>query len=174
MPSQRRVKAFGLIILLTILITLYMTSSAHTTADSEFYKKTSAALEVVKEEAAQAAEKLEVEDIGARLKAAEDAAKAAADKKGHQLQEEVQEEVEEAEEKSVAGRVRIQSEKEKDERVVELRGPGAGQGEEKVVKAKQEPETKEDHEVEVELNEILKKSPSELAILFTSQSSCSG
>jgi hypothetical protein len=155
MPSQRRVKVFGLMVLLTILITLYMTSSARSTQNSEFYTKTSDAL-AAKEAAAQA-EKINADDVGARLKAAEEAAKKAADVKGHKLQEAFEAE-EEPGEKSVAGRVLMKEPEEKEERVVDL--PNTEEKVQKPVAAKQEPETKEDHEVEVELNAILKKSPS--------------
>ncbi|KAF2815760.1 glutaredoxin [Mytilinidion resinicola] len=167
MPSQRRIKVFGLMVLLTVLITLYMTSSARSTQNSDFYTKTSDAL-VAKDLAEKAAaEKIDADDVGARLKAAEDAAKKAADVKGQKL---LSEEDEGRGEKSVAGRVLMkeqEEEKEESERVVDIPHT-AEETAKKVVKAKQEPETKEDHEVEVELNAILKKSP----IIIFSKSFC--
>ncbi|KAF2492469.1 glutaredoxin [Lophium mytilinum] len=157
MPSQRRIKVFGLMVLLTVLITLYMTSSARSTQNSDFYTKTSDALVANDLAEKAAAEKIDADDVGARLKAAEDAAKKAADVKGQKL---LTEEDEGKGEKSVAGRVLMkeQDEEKESDRVVDI-PHAAEEKEEKVVKAKQEPETKEDHEVEVELNAILKKSP---------------
>ncbi|OCK77509.1 glutaredoxin [Lepidopterella palustris CBS 459.81] len=154
MPSQRRIKVFGLMILLAVLITLYMTSSARQTRTSDFYTKTTDALQA--KEAAEAAKKIDAEDVGARLKAAEDAAKKAADVKDRKLQEAVTGEDGTGGERSVAGRVMM---KDQEEKVPGVAGVGGRPADRQAAKQKQEPETEEDHDVEVELNAILKKSP---------------
>ena len=157
MPSQRRVKVFGLMVLLTVFVTFYMTSSARHTRSSDFYTKTQDALQA--KDRAEAAKKIEIDDVGARLKAAEDAAKKAADAKGQKLQEAVTGEDSTGGERSVAGRVMM---KDQDENVPGVAGVGGKPADRAA--AKQEPETEEDHEVEVELNAILKKSPSKFPL----------
>lgn len=139
-------------VLLTVLVTLYMTSSARHTRSSDFYTKTQDALQA--KDRAEAAKKIEMDDVSARLKAAEDAAKKAADAKGQKLQEAVTGEDSTGGERSVAGRVMM---KDQDEKVPGVAGVGGKPADRAA--AKQEPETEEDYEVEVELNAILKKSP---------------
>ena len=160
MPSQRRVKVFGLMVLLTVFVTLYMTSSARYTRSSDFYTKTQDALQA--KDRSEAAKKIETDDVGARLKAAEDAAKKAADAKGQKLQEAVTGEDSTGGERSVAGRVMM---KDQDENVPGVAGVGGKPADRAA--AKQEPETEEDHEVEVELNAILKKSPSKFPLFHS-------
>ena len=160
MPSQRRVKVFGLMVLLTVFVTLYMTSSARYTRSSDFYTKTQDALQA--KDRAEAVKKIEIDDVGARLKAAEDAAKKAADAKGQKLQEAVTGEDSTGGERSVAGRVMM---KDQDENVPGVAGVGGKPADRAA--AKQEPETEEDHEVEVELNAILKKSPSKFPLFHS-------
>jgi len=147
-------------ILITVLITLYMTSSARHTRSSDFYTKTQDALQA--KDRAEAAKKIEIDDVSARLKAAEDAAKKSADAKGQKLQEAVTGEDSTGGERSVAGRVMM---KDQDEKVPGVAGVGGKPADRAA--AKQEPETEEDHEVEVELNAILKRSPSKF-LLFRS------
>ena len=134
-----------------------MTSSARYTRSSDFYTKTQDALQA--KDRAEAAKKIEIDDVGARLKAAEDAAKKAADAKGQKLQEAVTGEDSTGGERSVAGRVMM---KDQDENVPGVAGVGGKPADRAA--AKQEPETEEDHEVEVELNAILKKSPSKFPL----------
>ena len=155
-------KVFGLIVLLTVFVTFYMTSSARHTRSSDFYTKTQDALKV--KDRAEAAKKIEIDDVSARLKAAEDAAKKAADAKGQKLQEAVTGEDSTGGEKSVAGRVMM---KDQDEKVPGVAGVGGNPADRAAAKQEQEPETEEDHEVEVELNAILKKSPSEFPLFHS-------
>lgn len=129
-----------------------MTSAARHTHSSDFYTKTQDALQA--KEKAEAAKKIEIDDVSARLKAAEDTAKKAADAKGQKLQEAVTGEDSTTGERSVAGRVMMKDQDEKVPGVAAVGGRPADRA-----AAKQEPETEEDHAVEVELNAILKKSP---------------
>ena len=147
-------------VLLTVFVTLYMTSSARYTRSSDFYTKTQDALKV--KDRAEAAKKIEIDDVSARLKAAEDAAKKAADAKGQKLQEAVTGEDSTGGERSVAGRVMM---KDQDENVPGVAGVGGKPADRAA--AKQEPEAEEDHEVEVELNAILKKSPSKFPLFHS-------
>src|SRR4051812_1108017 len=98
MPSQRRVKTFILLVLLIVLVTLYITGSARQTRSSEFYTKTSAALEEkraaalrAEEQAAAQLERPPAEDgkMKERLREAEEQAKKNADRKGEQAKQEV-------------------------------------------------------------------------------------
>lgn len=210
MPSQRRAKAAGALILLTILILLYMSSSARSTRDSSFYQNTVAAMDArvqktnlaqagadakaqAQEVAAKAQEKVGggVEEI-ARLrddvvagvgKAAPDspipglgAEKEESGGKQRPLADEVKDAVHGVAvssdgEKSVAGRKMmkeggggaggkiVEAEGATDDGVAKVGNVGNAVAE-KSSKADAGPETEEDHEVEIELNAILKKSPS--------------
>jgi FtsZ-interacting cell division protein ZipA len=90
MPSNRRLKGFFLIVVLLVLLTLYVTASARQTRSSQFYTKTQDALD-----AARVAKQAKLHDSEAalgeddmithRLKAAEEAAKRNADKKGDEF-----------------------------------------------------------------------------------------
>ncbi|KAF2182454.1 glutaredoxin [Zopfia rhizophila CBS 207.26] len=153
MPSPRRMKLFGLSVLLAVLITLYMTSSARQTRTSDFYTKTQEALQTKEYE--EAAKQRDADDVSSRLKAAEDAAKKAAQEKSDKYLESVAG-ASGGNEKSVAGRV-IMNERVGDDKPV----PGVANvgGRPRDREAAKEPETPEQHEVEVELNAILKKSP---------------
>ncbi|TKA81456.1 hypothetical protein B0A49_00299, partial [Cryomyces minteri] len=192
MPSQRRLKAFGLLVVLAVLTLLYMSSSARQTRNSPFYTKTVAALDAkaaaAKQAAADAAANVNA-NVGQRLKDAERAAKAAADEKGAKfvgansaagdrdavVQAALAAKVAEKEgadgERSVAGRKMMKGGEAGDggKVVVDEKG-GSEDGVAKVgntgdapkakpSSAKAEAETKEDHDVENELNAILKKSP---------------
>ncbi|KAF2738923.1 glutaredoxin [Polyplosphaeria fusca] len=150
MPSQRRAKAMSLLVVLAIIVTLYMTSSARQTRTSDFYTKTQEALQVKEYE--QAAKQRDADDVGSRLKAAEAAAKKAAEEKGQKYFDSVQ-----GNEKSVAGRVMINQE---DGGKKPLQGVATFGGRTRDREAaKNDHETPEEHQVEVELNDILKKSP---------------
>jgi FtsZ-interacting cell division protein ZipA len=90
MPSNRRFKAFFLVVALFVLLTLYITASARQTRSSQFYTKTQDALT-----AARAAKEAKLHDaevalgeddmVTHRLKAAEEEAKRNADKKGDEF-----------------------------------------------------------------------------------------
>ncbi|KAF1993530.1 glutaredoxin [Amniculicola lignicola CBS 123094] len=157
MPSPRRVKVFGLMVLLTILITLYLTGSARQTRQSDFYRKTQESLEAREYEAA--AKQRDETNVKARLKAAEDEAKKHAEEKGQKYLDSV------SGERSVAGRVKMTPD-EKDKGVPGVANVGGRPNDHEAVL--QEGETAEDHEVELELNAILKKSP----IIIFSKSYC--
>ncbi|KAF2257657.1 glutaredoxin domain-containing protein [Lojkania enalia] len=148
MPPPRRAKAFGLIIILTVLITFYITSGARQTQTSDFYTKTQEALQVREYELAT--KQRDADDVGSRLKAAEEAAKKSAEQKGQKYMDAVS-----GSEKSVAGRVMIQDDEKKPVQGVAQVGGRPGDRE----AAKNRKATPEEHEVEVELNAILKRSP---------------
>lgn len=161
MPSQRRVKVFGLTVLLVVLITMYYTSAARHTRTSDFYVKTTSALQekadaaaVRAAEAAREQPHAENPDVGQRLKAAELAAKKAADKKGAEFEQGIMGEG--SGERSVAGRLLMKDAEEKPLGVAQVGGRPDQQRE----RENKKPETKEEHEVEMELSAILKKSPS--------------
>ena len=144
-----------------------MNSAARQTRSSQFYTSTSDALAQRAEEERDG-KALESDDLEVhrRLKAAEEAAKRAADKKGHEFHgddvksaaEKVKAEVENARAgagDAAGGRPR---------RV--LNGAGTEkiliEGDDKKEVKKQEPESKEDREAKEEMNYILKRSPSKL------------
>ncbi|KAJ4368392.1 hypothetical protein N0V83_006749 [Neocucurbitaria cava] len=154
MPSQRRIRLFGVLIVITVIALVYMSRGGHQTRTSDFYTKTQEALQELRYE--EAAKQRDAEDVGSRLKAAEEQAKQAADKK----YESKKVAVEGDDQKSVAGRVKIDGDK-----VPGVAAQGGRSRDQAVVK---EDETLEDHEVEMELNAILKKSP----IIIFSKSYC--
>lgn len=158
MPSQRRLKTFGLLVFIFVLIALYLTSSARQTRSSQFYTKTQDALA---EARAQKEKALGGDsdgwggelEVGKRLREAEEAAKKAADRKGDAFHGE-------------EGKRQAQ-------RVASARGPERSVAWKKVMKGeavlkdKEGPateektaETEEEHRVKDELNDILKRSPS--------------
>ncbi|KAJ4379511.1 hypothetical protein N0V86_004691 [Didymella sp. IMI 355093] len=156
MPSQRRMRLFGVLFLVTVVVILYMTRSGTQTHASDFYTKTSEALQ--QHEFAEAAKQRDAENVGTRLKAAEEAAKKNADEKSAEYHKAV-----EGKDKSVAGRVKIESEK-----ASPVPGVAAQGGRPRDQAALKEHETPEDHDVEIELNAILKKSP----VIIFSKSYC--
>ncbi len=146
MRSQRRMRLWGVLIVVTIVVLVYMSKAAHQTRSSDFYVKTQQALEEQKQYE-QAAKQRDAESVKSRLDAAEEQAKKAADKKYTS----VVGAVEGQDQKSVAGRVKLDKGK----------TPGvAQQGGSRDKVAAQEDETEEEHEIEMELNAILKQSPS--------------
>jgi hypothetical protein len=154
MPSQRRIKVFALMVVLTVFFTLYITGSARQTRNSDFYTKTQEALQAREYE--KAAKQRDADDVGSRLKAAEEAAKKSADQKSQKYMDSIS-----GGEKSVAGRVLMNQEGEG--KVPGVAGVG---GRPRDREAAKQPESEEEHEVEVELNAILKKSPSMLHINY--------
>lgn len=154
MPSQRRMRVFGLLIVLIVIITLYMTGSARQTRNSDFYTKTQEALQ--RKEYEKAAKERDADNVGSRLRAAEEAAKKTANDKSQKYFDSV----DGGSEKSVAGRVMMNQQG--GEKKVQGVANVGGRPRDKST-AKSEKETQEEHEVEVELNAILKKSPSTLA-----------
>lgn len=172
MPGTIRSRRFKPILILVVLFTLtvlYITSSARTTRNSDFYQRTQAALQDQRNRAQDHAAAKAADGIGSdegvakRLKDAEEQAKAAADRKGelHRAQlgmEELPEEAED-EEKSVAGRKTMKADATAKPDDSELAEPAAKA--QAPVKGQQTAETEEEHKVEQELNTILKRSPSE-------------
>ena len=146
MPSQRRIRFYGVLLLVTIVVVLYMSRGAHQTQTSDFYTKTQEALQ---ERAHEAAAKQRTEEsVQSRLKAAAEQAKKAADDKYTSVKDAVQG----PGKKGVAGRVEFDAQ---DDKV-----PGvAAQGGRRDQKAVQKDETVEDHEAEMAMNTILKQSP---------------
>jgi hypothetical protein len=137
---------FGTLIVITIVVLIYMSRGAQQTHSSDFYTKTQQALQ--EKEFAEAAKQRDADSVGSRLKAAEELAK----KNAGQKYTEVKESVEGPDSKGVAGRLKMDGEK----------VPGVAQqgGRPRDQAAMKEHETPEDHEVEMEMNAILKKSPS--------------
>ena len=133
---------YGVLVLVTIIIVLYMSRGAHQTLNSEFYTKTQQALQ--EKEFADAAKQRDADSVGSRLKAAEEKAKKEADDKDKAIHG--------GDHKGVAGRVKIDGEK--------VPGVAAQGGRPHDQAAAKEHESPEEHEVEIELNAILKKSPS--------------
>jgi hypothetical protein len=146
MPSQRRMRLYGTLIVITIVVLFYMSKGAQQTLNSDFYTKTQQALQ--EKEFAEAAKQRDADSVGSRLKVAEEQAK----KNAAEKYIEVKESVEGPDSKSVAGRVKMDGDK----------VPGVAQqgGRPRDQAAMKEHETPEDHEVEIEMNAILKKSPS--------------
>jgi hypothetical protein len=148
MPSQRRVRLYGVLALVTIVVLLYMSRAAHQTHTSDFYTKTQQALQEREHEAA--AKQRDADSVQARLQAAEEQAKKAADDKYTAGKVAVEGQAK----KGVAGRVEIDSQDDK-----KVPGVAAQGGRTREQAAMQKDETLEEHEVEMELNAILKKSP---------------
>ncbi|KAF2627188.1 glutaredoxin domain-containing protein [Macroventuria anomochaeta] len=156
MPSHRRMRLFGVLFLVTVVVILYMARSGTQTHASDFYTKTQEALQ--QHEFAEAAKQRDADSVGTRLKAAEEAAKKAADDKSAEYHKAV-----EGKDKSVAGRVKIEGEK-----ASPVPGVAAQGGRPRDQAALKGHQTPEDHDVEIELNAILKKSP----IIIFSKSYC--
>jgi glutaredoxin len=143
-------RVFGLLIVLAVITTLYMTGSARQTRSSDFYTKTQTELQSREYEKAQKLR--DADDVSARLKAAESVAKEKANEKSDKFHNSV-----DGGDKGVAGRVMMkdQATDKKVEGVALVGGKPRDRD-----AAKTTTETPEEHEVEVELNAILKKSPS--------------
>jgi hypothetical protein len=147
MPSQRRVRLYGILALVTIIVLLYVSRAAHQTQNSDFYTKTQQALQEREHE--EATKQRDAASVQSRLKAAEEQAKKSADDKDTKAKVAV----EGPGKKSVAGRVEI------DSQASAVPGVAAQGGRTHEQKAIQKDETLEEHEVEMEMNTILKKSP---------------
>jgi hypothetical protein len=165
MPSNRRFKVTILLLVIFSLVLFYRTSAARQTRSSAFYTSTTEALAQRAEEErdGKALESNDLE-VHQRLKAAEEAAKKAADKKGHEFHgdgvksaaEKAKSDVEAARAgvgDVVSGRPR---------RVLNGGSPEKilMEGDDKKEVKKKVPESKEDREAKEEMNYILKRSPS--------------
>ena len=153
MPSQRRVRLITLLVIIGVIIIFYMSGSAHQTRNSDFYTKTQEALETREHEAA--ARQRDADNVGSRLKAAEEAAKKSAEKKNEKFFDSVDGP---NSEKSVAGRVKLTEQGADKKKVPGVANVGGRPRDREAAKSKEE--TEEEHEAEVELNALLKKSPS--------------
>lgn len=151
----------ALLVAIGIIIIFYMSGSAHQTRNSDFYTKTQEALQTREHEAA--AKQRDADNVGSRLKAAEEAAKKSADKKGEQYLDSVDGS---NSEKSVAGRVKLTEQGGDKKKIQGVANLGGRPRDREAAKSKEE--TEEEHEVELELNVILKKSP----IIIFSKSYC--
>ncbi|KAF2682306.1 glutaredoxin [Lentithecium fluviatile CBS 122367] len=159
MPSQRRMRVFGLLIVLVVVITLYMTTAQQQTRNSAFYLKTQEALS--QKQYQEATRQRDSDDVSSRLKAAEDAAKDAAEKKNQKFFESVEGSGAQI---AVGGRKILKD----GDQTGPVQGVATVGGRPRDKFANKEPESEEDHEVEVELNAILKRSP----IIIFSKSYC--
>lgn len=155
MPSQRRMRLSFILIAVTIFVLFYMSRGPNQTQSSDFFTKTQQALQ--EKEYAEAVKQRDAENVGSRLKAAEEQAKKNAETK----YSEVKAGVEGPDKKSVAGRVKIDG-----DRVPGVAQQGGRPRDQAAAKGNESPE---DHEVEMELNAILKKSPSMLRICQASR-----
>ncbi|KAF1846501.1 glutaredoxin [Cucurbitaria berberidis CBS 394.84] len=145
MPSQRRMRLIAVLALITIIVIVYISRGAHQTHGSDFYTKTQQALQ--ESQFQEAAKQRDADGVGSRLKAAEDQAKKAADEKYDSKKVAIEGD----DQKGVAGRVKLGGDK-----VPGVAAQGGRSRDQAIVK---EDETPEAHEVETELNLILKKSP---------------
>jgi DNA-binding protein H-NS len=141
-------RLYGILILVTVVVLLYMTKAAHQTQNSDFYTKTQQALQ--EREHQEAARQRDAESVQSRLKLAEEQAKKSADEKDSS----VKVAVEGPGRKGVAGRVEIDSPDDK-----KVPGVAAQGGRTRDQAAMLKDETLEDHEVEMAMNDILKQSP---------------
>jgi hypothetical protein len=150
MPSQRRTRLYVLLLALTIIITLYITRSDSQTRTSPFYVKTQEALQA--KEYVEASKQRDAVGVGSRLKAAADDARKAAEKKDQEFVDSVT-----GGDADKAPRGRYSN---KDGKQQPIEGVAAVGGRTQDKTPPKENETEEYHEAEVELNAILKKSPS--------------
>ncbi|KAL5117896.1 hypothetical protein ACEQ8H_004214 [Pleosporales sp. CAS-2024a] len=157
MPSQRRVRLYGVLALVTIILLLYTTRAPHQTHASDFYTRTEQALQ--EREHAAAAKQRDTEGVHARLQAAEEQAKKSAEDKDKSGKIAIQG----PGKKGVAGRVEIDAQDDKKVPGVAAQG---GRSHEQTTMHKDE--TMEEHEAEMEMNTILKKSP----VIIFSKSYC--
>ena len=171
MLSQRRVKGIVVIAVVSILMIVYITNAARSTQTSEFYTKTVAALDRKARTAEQEEADLEIKQrIAEREKIAK--VNIDPDKKPPSEAEKLHAITGEKEtaqkpiiapkkdqdasegEKSVAGRKMMKDDKYTEEGVAKVGNT------EKGASSTDKDETEEEHAVEVELNSILKRSPS--------------
>lgn len=159
MPSARRVRVFGLAMACLVLLILYFTADSRRTHSHDFYTSTVKAMDAK----AAAAKDAENVDVGQRLREAETAAKKAADAKmpnpnaAAAAEKEVPILADAA--KNVAGRIKVKG-GEKWDMGTGKEAAGVGKEGGQTGGKEETPETQEEHDVEVELNSILKRSPS--------------
>jgi hypothetical protein len=166
MPSMRRVKVFTLLIFLFVITLLFYTASLRQTRaeDSrtigDFYDRTVNALNTKNKasETSPTEDELIAKKMAESLKEAAQVAKDNANAKAPKPDPPSQ----------VVGVGSAAEGARGDERSVAGRKKFGGTGEEQKV-VKEEKETEEDHEIEVELNSILKKSPSKSFFLVVGE-----
>lgn len=188
MPSGRQFKVIGLVTLLVVLALYYVTNGEQLTHESEFYKKTVKAMEhkktaaekqatyVKEKETQERIERLQKEhDAATATLATSESTEAAAPVPRPQKQKPIVGDAPTSGEKSVAGRKKMQDGKIVDKKPATDNDDGVakvGNVASKTSSASkgdsEETESEEDHEVETELNDILKKGP----IIVFSKSYC--
>lgn len=186
MPSSRQFKAIGLCALLTVLVLYYVTSGPRLTHDSEFYKKTVAAIEhrkdaearqhIIEEEKQrlERVERLQKEHEAAMASATTDVMAAATSKAAAGPAPEKQKPIVAEGEKSVAGRKKMKDGKVVDEKPAKDNDDGVAKvgnvapKQTSVAGTESTEESEEEHQIELELNTILKKGP----IIIFSKSYC--
>lgn len=151
-------RLYSLLLLIAIVTILYMTRSSSQTRTSPFYVKTQEALQA--KEYVEASRQRDADGVGSRVKAANDDARKAAEKKGSTYVDAVTG----SEDKTPRGRYNKEGKQQPLEGVAAVGGSREGKTPAK------ENETEEYHEAEVELNSILRKSPSALHLLSSSSS----
>jgi hypothetical protein len=146
-------RVIGLLLVLAVILTLYMTTSAQQTRSSAFYLKTQEALNAKEYE--DATKQRDFDNVGSRLRAAENAAKDSAEKKHQKYVESVE---------GTKAQVPVAGKKfdKGGDKTGPVEGVATVGGRPRDKLAEKEAETPEQHEVEVELNAILKRSPSKL------------
>lgn len=187
MPSGRQFKVIGLVTLLVVLVLYYVTNGEHLTHESEFYKKTVKAMEhkktaaekeatyVKEKETQERIERLQKEhDAATATLATSESTEAAAPAPRPQKQKPIVDDAPSGE-KSVAGRKKMQDGKIVDKKPASDNDDGVAKVGNVAAKTSsaskgesEEKESEEDHEVETELNDILKKGP----IIVFSKSYC--
>ena len=171
MLSQRRVRGIAIIVVVSILMIIYITTAAQSTQTSEFYTKTVAALDRKAKAAKQEAADLELKQrIAEREKIAKvntevdekpsfdaeklDAITGEREAPQQPITPPSKDEDAGEGEKSVAGRKKMKDDKSSGQGVAKLGNTEKGSG------STDKDETEEEHAVEVEMNSILKRSPS--------------
>lgn len=142
-----------LLVALGVLLMLYMKTGARQTRESDFYLKTQEALDTKQYQ--DAAKQRDSDDVGARLQAAENKAKEAAEKKNQKFFESVEGQGAKAQVPVGGKKYSILGDK-----TGPVEGVATVGGRPRDKLANKVDESPEEHEVEVELNAILKRSPS--------------
>lgn len=193
MPSSRQYRVIGMVVVLTLLVLYYVTNGERLTHENEFYKKTVQAIDqkkdaearqhIIAEEKArlERVERLQKEHEAAMATATTDLVAAATEearvgpKPDKQKPIVGDEKGSSSGEKSVAGRKKMKDGKVVDDKPASDKDDGVakvGNVEAKTTAAakggEEEEETEREHQVELELNSILKKGP----IIIFSKSYC--
>ena len=166
MRNQRRLRPVFLFFALVLLTVLYVTGSARRTRQSEFYTKTTDALAAKHNAASRQNSADPIANLADDAKRSEVRHEREEMERGRQQVLAAQPAQESVGSKSVAGRIKVSqaATSQADKNVDGVAKVGNTQA---TMAAKPDgteagPESREDHEVEMELNSILKKSPSKI------------